>query len=438
MHFNRTIDRMKIAMFTNTYLPHVGGVARAVDTLANACRARGHEVRIVAPQFDEQEAPDDVLRVPAIRNFNGSDFAVRLPIPNLVREFMDSFQPDLIHSHHPFLMGDTALRESWKLEVPIIFTHHTLYERYTHYVSADSPAMKRMVVSLATEYANLCEHIIAPSESVQSLLVERGVKSTISAIPTGIDLDLFAAGDGNRFRERFGIPLDAIVIGHVGRLAKEKNLIYLTQSVCRVLKENPKTIFLVVGDGDAREEMKQLASQEIDQSRYVDVGKQLGTDLADAYQSMDLFVFASQSETQGLVLAEAMAAGNPVVALDGPGVREIMNDGHNGFMLDSMASEETFSRKLSQLVDDQPLRKQFASQALADSKLYGVETCSDRMIDCYQQVVDQHAHLRTTDLNSWDRLVAGLEIEWNLLVEKFTAVSCMVSDPDPKEEVSVD
>jgi 1,2-diacylglycerol 3-alpha-glucosyltransferase len=141
---------MRIAMFTNTYLPHVGGVATSVKTLEDACRRFGHAVKVIAPEFDGAEPSDDVLRVPAIQHFNGSDFCVRLPLPNVIRDFIEDFGPDVIHSHHPFLLGDAALRESWKIQVPIVFTHHTLYERYTHYVPLDSPALKRMAIQLAT------------------------------------------------------------------------------------------------------------------------------------------------------------------------------------------------------------------------------------------------------------------------------------------------
>ena len=222
---------MKIAMFTNTYLPHVGGVARSVKTLEDACRRQGHEVRVIAPEFEGSEDSPDVLRVPAIQHFNGSDFSVQLPMPNIIREYMEDFRPDLIHSHHPFLLGDAALREAWKMRVPIVFTHHTLYERYTHYVPLDSPALKRVAVQLTTEYCNLCDQIIAPSESIERLLLDRGVTTSIRTIPTGIDTGYFAAGNGARFREQAGIPPDAKVIGHVGRLAREKNLRFLAGSI---------------------------------------------------------------------------------------------------------------------------------------------------------------------------------------------------------------
>src|SRR5262245_30782698 len=104
---------MNIAMFTNTYLPHVGGVARSVSTYEEELRRRGHLVRIVAPEFEDAEPSDHVLRIPAIQGFNGSDFSVRLPQPGVISDWLDAFRPDAVHSHHPFLLGDTALRYAW-------------------------------------------------------------------------------------------------------------------------------------------------------------------------------------------------------------------------------------------------------------------------------------------------------------------------------------
>src|SRR5262245_6406279 len=121
---------MRIAMFTNTYLPHVGGVARSVSTYGNELRRRGHEVRLIAPEFDGAEPSEHVLRVPAVQRFNGSDFSVRLPQPGLIAPFLDNFRPQVIHSHHPFLLGDAALRYAWARRLPLAFTHHTLYEQY--------------------------------------------------------------------------------------------------------------------------------------------------------------------------------------------------------------------------------------------------------------------------------------------------------------------
>src|SRR5439155_17654412 len=134
---------MNILMMTNTYLPHVGGVARSVASFTEAFRRRGHGVLVVAPTFDPlPEQEEGVLRVPAITNFNNSGFSLRLPVPVVLSREFDRFQPDLVHAHHPFLLGDTALRVAALRNLPLVFTHHTLYEQYTHYWPADSEALK--------------------------------------------------------------------------------------------------------------------------------------------------------------------------------------------------------------------------------------------------------------------------------------------------------
>lgn len=420
---------MKIAMFTNTYLPHVGGVARSVKTLEDECRKRGHEVKVIAPQAEMADASPDVLRVPAIQNFNGSDFSFRLPVPSLIRDFIDDFRPDVIHSHHPFLLGDSAIREAWKTRVPIVFTHHTLYERYTHYVPLDSEALKRVAIQLATEYCNFCDHIIAPSESIARLLRDRGVDSPIASIPTGIDTQAFSGADGRVFRDLHRIPEDAFVIGHVGRLAEEKNLGFLTEAVDAVLRSHPSVRFVLVGDGPEKEAiLRRLNADQV-----IAPGSLHGKDLANAYAALDLFAFASQSETQGMVLAEAMAAGVPVVALDGPGVREIVENGGNGFLLPGDATAGEFAAKLETLVDEPDLLRSFAVKATETSASYDRGVTTDEVIELYEKLVARTAHEREEDFTPWDRLLSGIGTEWDLAVAKITAVAAVVTQTQATE-----
>ena len=428
---------MKIAMFTNTYLPHVGGVARSVQTLEEACRARGHEVRVVAPEFEGAKPSPHVLRVPAIQNFNGSDFCVRLPLPNLVRDFMDEFKPDIIHSHHPFLLGDAALREGWKMKVPVVFTHHTLYERYTHYVPLDSEALKRMAIQLATDYCNLCDTVIAPSESIAALLLDRGVIKPVRTIPTGINTEAFARGVGSSFRKRANIRKETIVVGHVGRLAAEKNLKFLTDALIPFLHQRPDAEFLLVGDGDAREDMLSGFAEAGLEGRIHAPGKLAGADLADAYAAMDCFAFASQTETQGIVLAEAMAAGNPVVALDGSGVREIVRDGENGCLLPANARPDQFCQALLRIVSRPAIRRGMAASARLSAQEYDTARCTGQMIACYTELVAAQPRPDEPDSTPWDRLIAGIEIEWELLAAKVSAVAAGVMET-PATEARLD
>lgn len=415
---------MKIAMFTNTYLPHVGGVARAVQTLENGYRKLGHEVHVIAPEFKDAVKSPEVLRVPAIQNFNGSEFSVCLPVPNVTHEFLSEFHPDVIHSHHPFLLGDSALREARKRHIPVVFTHHTLYERYTHYVPMDSLLLKRVAIQLSTEYCNLCDRVVAPSESIERLLKARGVTTPVKTIPTGIDLGFFAAGNGERFREEVGIDLKSKVIGHVGRLAIEKNLSFLADAVAASLREFPNTIFLIVGDGDAREDMLDRLTKQQVRRQVRAVGKLTGYALADAYAAMDWFVFTSQTETQGLVIAEAMAAGKPVCALDGSGVREIVHDGENGVLLEYNASAIEFSAALGSLIRDPAMSLRFAGNARMTAMSYGNDRCVECMLEYYSEAIARTVSTAmSSDFMSWDRLISGIEIERDLFFEKVSAAA---------------
>jgi len=417
---------MKICMFTNTYLPHIGGVSRSVFTLAEDLQALGHQIMIVAPTYPAQGDDEDrldVLRVPAIQNFNGSDFSLRIPLPFIIRDRLDTFQPDLIHSHHPYLLGDAALREARRLSLPLVFTHHTLYEAYTHYVPLDSKAMKRFVVSLSTAYANLCAHVVAPSRSIGELLKSRGVRSPIAEIPTGVDIDFFGGGCRSSCRENYGLSNDNLVIGHVGRLAPEKNLDYLARAVCLFLGRHPLARFLVVGSGPSESLIREIFESAGLESQLLMVGSQTGEELRDCYSAMDLFVFSSKSETQGMVLAEAMAAGKPVIGLDAPGTREVVRDDWNGRLLAADASEEVFAQAMEVFGRDSNRANRWRQGAAETAPAFSRRQCITKMIGLYESILAEHQSENGTGdvLSPWDSLLRSLKAEWDLISEKATA-----------------
>ena len=286
------------------------------------------------------EPEEDVIRIPAFENYNGSDFSVQLPIQGTLTKALGDFIPHIVHSQHPFLIGDTALRIASKYNVPLVFTHHSLYEENVHYMPGNIEALKRFMIELSTGYANLADHVFAPSESVSLMMKERGVTTAIDVVPTGIYTEQFSRGAGKAFRKKLNIPADAYVVGHVGRLAPEKNLEFVTRAVAQFLKKEPKAHFLIGGTGPSEESIKEIMTQEGVTDRLHLAGMLKGKDLVNAYHAMDVFVFASQSETQGLVVTEAMAAGIPVVAVDAPGVREVVKDGVNGRLLVNESIED--------------------------------------------------------------------------------------------------
>ncbi len=422
---------MNICMMTNTYLPHIGGVARSVSTFAAEYRKRKHRVLVIAPEFEGRplsaRAEANVERVPAIQRFNGGDFCVKLPLVGGLSKRIEAFQADVIHAHHPVLLGDTALRIATIKNVPIIFTHHTRYEDYTHYVPFDSPTLKEMAISLSTNYANLCDGVIAPSESIARLLKGRGVNVDIRVVPTGIDLRAFSKGDGARFRQTLGLTPSTFVVGHVGRLAPEKNLAYLAEAVALFVRRAPQARFLVVGGGPSEETLRETFARHGVARQLILAGKQTGRALADAYRAMDVFVFSSFSETQGMVLAEAMAAGVPVIALDAAGVREVMRDRENGYMLPADAPARTFAGRIAQLQRNRPQRRAFGREATQTSRLFARGHCADLALafcaDVRRATRRNRLHV---DRSPWGKLVARAGREWTMLVQKAQSVAQFV------------
>ena len=331
---------MNIVLVSNTFTPHVGGVARSVQAFTDEYRRRGHRVLVVAPEYANlPEDEIDVVRIPAIQNFNASDFSFALPVPIGLTEILEEFEPDIIHSQHPFLLGNTAVRISRYFDLPLVFTHHTLYEQYTHYVPGNLPLFKRFIIELGTHYANLSDLVFAPSESIRDILLSRGVSTPVEVVPTGVIVDNFAHGDGAACRRRLGIPPDAFVVGHLGRLAPEKNLGFLAEAVAGFVQEHENAWFLVVGSGPSEPAMRKIFASAGLEERLVFAGVLQHQRLSDALAAMDLFAFASTSETQGMVLTEAMAAGLPVVALDAPGAREVVRDRYNGRLIGQHSPE---------------------------------------------------------------------------------------------------
>jgi 1,2-diacylglycerol 3-alpha-glucosyltransferase len=413
---------MNIWMMTNTFTPFVGGVARSVTAFAGECRRAGHRVVIVAPVFEGMPSrEEDVIRVPALQNFNGSDFSLALPAPGILAPHLEECRPDIVHSHHPHLLGNTAVRIASRLGCPLVFTHHTTYEQYVHYVPTGATRLREFVIALVTGYCNLCDCVIAPSQSVASILRERGVRTPLEILPTGVDIHHFERGDGAGFRRLHRIPARAFVAGYVGRLAPEKNLAFLAEAVSARIARTRCGHFLVVGSGPSAQEIREIFGRRGRRKSLHLVGSLDGQDLVDAYHAMDAFAFASRSETQGMVLTEAMAAGKPVVALDGPGVREVVLDGYNGRLLLSEREEE-FAAALGRIESASALeRRRLEAAARETAQQFSMDRCGRRLLRLYDNLVSRQPHA-PKDESSWHHAMEEIKAEWELLKNMAEAV----------------
>lgn len=430
---------MKIAMFTNLYLPKVGGVAISVKRFADAYRDRGHEVLIVAPEFPDQ--PEDeagVVRTTALQNFNGTDFSVAHPPGKELSRRLDDFRPDLIHSHHPFLLGDSAARLARHRHLPLVYTHHTMYEYYTHYVPGNSRTLRHFAIELATRYTRFCSLVMAPSQSVADILKDRGIEAPIEIVPTGVAIDEFASGSRDRGRDLVSLDEEPFVIGHVGRLAPEKNLTFLTQAVARALQKSRTSRFMVVGGGRMKDQMQDMMARADLADRAVFAGIRKGQKLADLYAAMDVFAFASKSETQGMVLAEALAAGTPVVALDAPGAREVVRDEVNGRHV-QQEDEADFAQAI---LDVQNLsgqeRKEMRNHARDDARKFSLERCVEKALSAYQDMLDTHAPKQDKSLDEWDELLNAIRREWDIWSNRVASLSeAVFAKGDPRKQNDV-
>ncbi|MDH3899520.1 MAG: glycosyltransferase [Gammaproteobacteria bacterium] len=407
---------MNIVMLTNTFTPHIGGVARSVEAFTNEYRRRSHRVLVVAPEFPDMPQHEiDVVRIPAIQNFNGSDFSVVLPVSGLLTEVLDEFSPEIIHAHHPYLLGVTALRVARYRNLPLVFTHHTLYEEYTHYVPGDAPKLRRFIIEAAIRYANLSDRVFAPSESIMKLLRERGVETPVTVVPTGVQAEHFAHGNGERFRVATGIPEDAFVVGHLGRLAPEKNLKFLAEAAAAFLKTTSRAHFLVIGTGPSGRTIRDIFTREGLETRLHIASVLEHGQLADALQAMNLFAFASKSETQGMVLTEAMAAGLPVVALDANGVREVVSDYKNGRLLHG-ESIEAFVSALQWVAGlSEKQVRELARAAHETAEVFSMSHSADKALACYTNLRDNISVERPEQEEHWHHLLDLIKVEWEIL-----------------------
>jgi 1,2-diacylglycerol 3-alpha-glucosyltransferase len=426
---------MNILLMTNTYKPLLGGLEKSIESFAQEYRKHGHRVIIVVPEYPDAQPEKDVVRIPAVHNFSGTNFSLQLPLPNTLDEALGEFRPDIIHSQHPFLVGDSALRMASKYNVPLVFTHHTLYEENVHYLPGNEEALKRFVIELSTGYANLVDCVFAPSESIMKMMRERGVQTPIHVVPTGIYANNFTRGAGKALRKKLHIPSDAFVVGYIGRLAPEKNLEFLARAVAAFMKKYPKVHFLIGGQGPSEETILDIFARANPIDRVHLAGVFKGKELADAYHAMDVFVFASQSETQGMVLNEAMAACIPVVAIDAPGVREVVQDRVNGCLIaheniDDFVLGLDWVKKQS----DAKLKK-IKAACLQTSESFSMDTIAQKALQIYASLCVQGFARKSIEQSYWESKMRLMRAQWGLVMNLTKATGALIGLSENKDSM---
>lgn len=377
---------MRVAMFTDSYTPYVSGVVRSILLLKRELERMGHEVTVFAPDYPgvspEEDRAQRVIRLPSLPAPTQPDFHVAIPwAPGIMRR-MRRLELEVVHSHTPFVMGGVAAAAARRFRLPLVFTYHTRYDLYTHYAPIDVPLTRRVVAEWATFYANSADQVIAPSPSLARWLAEQGVGSPVRTIPSGIDLEALRAGDPGWLPGRIGIAPGTPIVLYAGRLGAEKNLDLLFRAFAGLAEVRPQAHLALAGDGTERRRLERWAEQPPLAGRVHFLGTLPPEELRHAYHGATCFAFPSVTETQGLVLAEAMGAGLPPVAVDAPASRDTIRDGVDGLLVP--ASEEAMKAALLRLLDDPRLRALLASEARARAERFSIRRTASLVLATYE------------------------------------------------------
>ncbi len=325
---------MRVLMVSDVYFPRVNGVSTSIETFRRALAAQEVEVRLVVPRYGGEAAEAGIVRV-AGRPLPGDREDRLVGWQAMQRAVLAAAQDcDLIHIQTPFVAHYAGLRAARKLGLPVLATYHTLFEEYLQHYAPFLPGgwLKAQARGFSRRQCNALDAVIVPSTAMARRLESYGVSAPLHVLPTGIPLARFARGDGPAFRARYGIPDGQPVALFVGRVAHEKNIGFLLEALVHARRLRPEVLLVVAGEGPAMADLQAQVgmlglSGAVRFIGYLDRQREL----PDCYAAADVFVFASRTETQGLVLLEAMAAGLPVIALAEMGTIDILAPGRGAF-----------------------------------------------------------------------------------------------------------
>ena len=395
---------LRIAILGESYLPYLSGVTVSTEALARGLRAAGHEVLLVAPMPargakpgtagalgpDPQVAwlPSFQVPGPALDGYR-----VPWPIPSAALRAAVDFQPKVVHAQSPFTSGLMARRVARRAGAPLVFTHHTRFADYGHYLGPLSGPGRALLAGYLRGFWLGCAAVVAPGSQLAGEIQDRlgrRRRPLVRTIPTGIEVAAIRSLPAVDPRSLAGWPGDALVIAALGRLAPEKNVELLVDAFATLAADDSSVRLLLVGGGPSEAALRQRAAQPDLAGRVYLTGMRPRSLALALVKGADLFVATSQTETQGLVLAEALAAGLPVVALEGPGVADSVRDGVDGVIVASEPAGERRVRiaaALGDLARDPARRAVLAAAALAGADRFDVAARIGEMVDLYRELL---------------------------------------------------
>lgn len=383
---------MNIGLFSETYYPEINGVATSVYMLKTELEKRGHNVYVfttTTPGSPDYE--HNVFRVPSLPCIFITERRVGLFYEPRLASTIKKLNLDIIHTHTEFSLGVFGRIMAKELKLPVVHTYHTIYEDYTHYITHNYKLIDKRAKRLARVYSKFCcntvQRVIAPTNKTKELLETYSVHQDIEVIPTGIQLDKFSPARLEKkkiehLKQEYKFSADDRVIVYVGRISREKNIEEILCALPEYVLKRPNVKFLVVGGGPYLDTLVQLVSERNISDHVIFAGAKPWDEIGYYYQLGDVFVSASQSETQGLTYIEAMAAGLPVVARKDECLDELVNNGENGYQFET--KEELYHALDAIFYGDD--MEEYKKTAMKKAMEYSTTTFADRVEALYENV----------------------------------------------------
>ncbi len=380
---------MHIGIFTNNYLPNPYGISTSIEGFRVGLEKKGHKVSIFAPSWIEetQDLPN-VYRYPSIKAPTKLPFSIAIPYASKIDRKIEELKLDLIHAQHPNLVGAQGKRWARKKKIPLVYTWHSIYDKYTHYAyPVPHKIASKWIMNSVVSFAKKADHVIVPTKSMFYNIKSKGFShKSISIVPSGVDEKLFSNPSGQEIRKKYNIPDNVLLISSISRLTQEKNVIFLAKVVKKVLLQNKNVYFLFGGEGDLLDNLKKILYHKSIKNRVVFTGKIKRELVKDFLDASDIFVYASVTETQGTIISEAMYMGVPIVALNSSGVRDMVIDGQTGYLTAYNINDMVYT--ISKCIKDPIDRVRLSQKALKfASQNYTVTACTEKLLQVYDKAI---------------------------------------------------
>lgn len=402
---------MKIGIFTDIYYPYLNGVSVSVDSLAKELRKKGHTVYLFAPKVEGyKDVGDEVFRLSSARIIFSAP-EVRLPIPTLNKSLRKLFMLDLdlIHAHGGGLFSLLGYEVAKIKGIPFILTFHGVLTEYMHYLFKGKIFKSRDAIRASRIFGNAADGIITPSEKMKDISIGYGIKKPITVIPNPVDTSAFGIPRKTFLHEKLNLSKDTPLILAVGRLGKEKNFAFTIEMFKKLAEKENASHLVIVGSGVEKEKLRELSGDLLNKRIHF-AGRIEVKDMPLVYASAEVFVFTSTTETQGLCVLEAAAAGLPLVLTDDPAYENMIVDGFNGFSLPQ--KQDVFAEKLKELLKNKALRRKFGNNSkIIVAKNFNSQLLTEEMVTYYKKTLKSYKHNRVKNFNKKVRVVLSKTVK---------------------------